>query len=59
MAYYRTCPICKATLDPGERCDCEERKGDRMDTQPLAKDIQMLRKESTKGSSNETETVIT
>ena len=42
MAYYRTCPICKATLDPGERCDCEERKGDRMDTQPLAKDIQIV-----------------
>lgn len=23
MKYYRTCPICKAHLDPGERCDCE------------------------------------
>lgn len=22
-AYYHTCPICGANLDPGERCDCE------------------------------------
>ena len=21
---YRTCPICGANLDPGERCDCNE-----------------------------------
>lgn len=26
MAYYRICPICKATLDPGEHCTCEEEK---------------------------------
>lgn len=25
MKYYRTCPICKANLDPGERCSCEKR----------------------------------
>lgn len=22
MSYFRTCPICGANLDPGERCDC-------------------------------------
>lgn len=22
---YKTCPICGAALDPGERCDCRER----------------------------------
>lgn len=21
---YKTCPICGANLDPGERCDCNE-----------------------------------
>lgn len=21
--YYRICPICGCSLDPGERCDCE------------------------------------
>lgn len=25
MAYYRTCPICGCTLDPMEKCDCQER----------------------------------
>lgn len=25
MAYYKTCPVCGAALDPGERCDCEEK----------------------------------
>lgn len=24
MAYFRTCPYCKANLDPGEVCDCRE-----------------------------------
>lgn len=24
MAYYRTCPNCGCTLDPGETCDCME-----------------------------------
>ena len=24
MEYYRTCPICGANLDPGEKCDCQE-----------------------------------
>lgn len=27
MAYYITCPFCKANLDPGETCDCREEKG--------------------------------
>lgn len=22
MAYYKICPDCGATLDPGEKCDC-------------------------------------
>lgn len=26
MSYYRTCPDCGATLDPGERCDCQDKK---------------------------------
>ena len=26
MSYYRTCPICGANLDPGERCDCRDEK---------------------------------
>lgn len=25
MAYYNECPRCGAHLDPGERCDCEDR----------------------------------
>ena len=25
MSYYRTCPRCEAHLDPGERCDCQEK----------------------------------
>lgn len=26
MSYYRTCPLCGAALDPGERCDCREKE---------------------------------
>lgn len=22
MAYYNTCPVCGANLDPNEKCDC-------------------------------------
>lgn len=24
MPYYHTCPMCGATLDPGETCDCSQ-----------------------------------
>lgn len=24
MAQYRTCPYCGASLDPGEKCDCQD-----------------------------------
>lgn len=26
MPYYRKCPLCGATLDPGERCDCQDKE---------------------------------
>lgn len=26
MAYYNVCPYCKASLDPGERCDCQSQE---------------------------------
>lgn len=26
MSYYRVCPICGASLDPGERCDCQDKE---------------------------------
>jgi len=26
MAFYEICPYCKASLDPGERCDCREKE---------------------------------
>lgn len=26
MPYYRTCPHCGAALDPGERCDCQDKE---------------------------------
>lgn len=25
MPYYNTCPYCGAHLDPGERCDCQDK----------------------------------
>lgn len=25
MPYYRICPLCGAALDPGERCDCQDK----------------------------------
>ena len=26
MSYFRTCEHCGGNLDPGEKCDCRERK---------------------------------
>lgn len=26
MAMYYTCPHCGSNLDPGERCDCQEKE---------------------------------
>ena len=26
MAYYNECPNCGASLDPGEKCDCQEKE---------------------------------
>ena len=26
MAYYRTCPNCGDNLDPGERCECQDKR---------------------------------
>ena len=26
MAFYKCCPNCGAALDPGERCDCQDKK---------------------------------
>lgn len=26
MAYYKTCWLCGATLDPGECCDCQDKE---------------------------------
>ena len=26
MSFYRTCPHCGANLDPGERCDCQDKE---------------------------------
>ena len=28
-SYYRICPACGAALDPGERCDCEQKNKER------------------------------
>lgn len=25
--YYKVCPRCGARLDPGERCDCDQKAG--------------------------------
>lgn len=32
MAFYNTCPLCGATLDPGERCDCESEQEKRSES---------------------------
>lgn len=31
MAYFTTCPICGCTLDPNEKCDCEEVRAKELD----------------------------
>ena len=34
MAYYRVCPECGCTLDPGEPCDCQS--GTKKEAAPAA-----------------------
>jgi len=36
MKYYRTCQICKAHLDPGERCDCQTTPAVKKESNPKA-----------------------
>lgn len=31
MAYYRVCRFCGSNLDPGERCDCMDKRQERED----------------------------
>lgn len=31
MAYYNVCPDCGANLDPGELCDCNNEKTEKME----------------------------
>ncbi len=31
MKYYRECPNCGCSLDPGERCDCRNERGEKQD----------------------------
>lgn len=26
MHYYHICPLCGSSLDPGERCDCQDKE---------------------------------
>ena len=40
MSYYRTCPKCGATLDPGEKCECER--------EPVRSEADILRAEITR-----------
>ena len=37
--YYRTCPYCGASLDPGEQCDCEEAEAEWLTTTSLLLDL--------------------
>lgn len=29
MSYYKVCPYCGATLDPGEKCECRSEEAKR------------------------------
>ena len=42
MAYYKPCPLCGAALDPGERCDCQDKE----EAAPDATNIQSGKGES-------------
>lgn len=41
VAYYITCPFCKANLDPGETCDCQE-EGERRGEGDAARRFQKM-----------------
>ena len=41
MPYYRICPNCGSSLDPGERCDCQDEE-----TAPDATNIESGKVES-------------
>lgn len=41
MSYYRICPHCGSSLDPGERCDCQDKE-----TAPDATNIESGKVES-------------
>lgn len=32
--FYRTCPVCGAALDPGEKCDCTDEKAQKEANDP-------------------------
>ena len=36
MPYYKPCPLCGAALDPGERCDCQDRQNPYKNAQKTA-----------------------
>ena len=50
MAFYRVCPLCGSSLDPGESCDCQDKE----EAAPDATNIQ-----SGKGESEVTSHAIT
>lgn len=39
MAYFDTCPLCGATLDPGETCDCQRVRQEEKKSREEAEDI--------------------
>lgn len=40
---YRTCPLCGAHLDPGERCDCQDEKEEAALSAPTPKTAKVER----------------